>query len=126
MSYPAAATSVYGANGVIGYSAQHNARGPVDHRRPRRLVLQPAPLRPDVWVTDNAGGRAKKEETRYWLTRYWVGPNRMGRSGQPSLSSVLRTLRYHIAAPDRPRIGEILGAFDDKIAANDRVISRRG
>lgn len=82
----------------------------------------------DVWVTDNAlACRAKKpEETRYWyyallgfgLNRYRAG------SGQPLLSQgVLRNVSVSaVAAPDRPRIGEILGAFDDKIAANDRVI----
>ncbi len=33
------------------------------------------------------------------------------------------TFRYRPSpGADRPRIGEILGAFDDKIAANDRVI----
>lgn len=81
-----------------------------------------------MWVTDNAlACRAKKpEETRYWyyallgfgLNRYRAG------SGQPLLSQgVLRNVSVSaVAAPDRPRIGEILGAFDDKIAANDRVI----
>lgn len=127
-SEPGGRYPVYGANGVIGYSAQHNARGPL-------IVVgrvgSCGSLRycdSDVWVTDNAlACRAKKpEETRYWyyallgfgLNRYRAG------SGQPLLSQgVLRNVSVSaVAAPDRPRIGEILGAFDDKIAANDRVI----
>lgn len=128
-SEPGGRYPVYGANGVIGYSAQHNARGPLIVVG--RVGSYCGSLRycdSDVWVTDNAlACRAKKpEETRYWyyallgfgLNRYRAG------SGQPLLSQgVLRNVSVSaVAAPDRPRIGEILGAFDDKIAANDRVI----
>lgn len=128
-SEPGGRYPVYGANGVIGYSAQHNARGPLIVVG--RVGSYCGSLRycdSDVWVTDNAlACRAKKpEETRYWyyallgfgLNRYRAG------SGQPLRSQgVLRNVSVSaVAAPDRPRIGEILGAFDDKIAANDRVI----
>ncbi|MCV7123086.1 restriction endonuclease subunit S [Mycobacterium lacus] len=120
---------VYGANGVIGYAAEHNARGPLIIIG--RVGSNCGSLyyhESDAWVTDNAlVCRAKfPSETRYWyyalqccgLNRYRVG------SGQPLLSqSILRNVSVQaVAGPDRPRIGNILGALDDKLAANDRVI----
>ncbi|BBX74209.1 type I restriction/modification system specificity determinant HsdS [Mycobacterium shinjukuense] len=120
---------VYGANGVIGYAAEHNARGPLIVVG--RVGSYCGSLRycdSAAWVTDNAlVCRAKKpEETRYWyyaLLGLGLNRHRAG-SGQPLLSqSVLRNVSIPaVAAPDRPRVGEVLGAFDDKIAANDRVI----
>lgn len=120
---------VYGANGIIGYAAEYNARGPLIVVG--RVGSYCGSLRyceSDVWVTDNAlVCRAKcPGDTRYWyyalracgLNRYRAG------SGQPLLS---QSTLYNVAvcvvdASDRQRIGEILGAIDDKIAANDRVI----
>lgn len=120
---------VYGANGVIGYTAEHNARGPLIVVG--RVGSYCGSLRycdRDVWVTDNALiCRAKKpEETRYWyyaLQTCGLNRHRAG-SGQPLLNQgVLRNISIRAApAPDRRGIGEILGSLDDKIAANDRII----
>ncbi len=121
---------VYGANGAIGYTAERNARGPVIVVG--RVGSYCGSLRycdSDVWVTDNAlVGRAKKpEETRYWyyaLQTCGLNRQRAG-SGQPLLNqSVLRNVSIcAVPTSDRHRVGEILGALDDKIAANDRVIA---
>ncbi|OSC42247.1 restriction endonuclease subunit S [Mycobacterium decipiens] len=120
---------VYGANGVIGYAAESNARGPLIVVG--RVGSYCGSLRycdSDVWVTDNAlVCRARRpEETRYWyyalqgsgLNRYRAG------SGQPLLrQSILRDISVcAVDASGRQRIGEILGALDDKIAANQRVV----
>lgn len=124
-SYP-----VCGANGLIGSASEPNARGPLIVIG--RVGSYCGSVRyhdSDVWVTDNAlACRAKRpEETRYWyyalqscgLNRYRAG------SGQPLLSqSILRDVSVRAtAAPDRAKIGEVLGALDDKIAANERVIA---
>ena len=120
---------VYGANGAIGYAAQHNARGPL-------IVLGRVGsycgslhyCDSDVWVTDNAlVCRAKSpDETRYWyyaLQTCRLNEHRTG-SGQPLLNQgILRDVSVWAVAPhERGRISELLGAIDDKIAANARVI----
>jgi hypothetical protein len=120
---------VYGANGAIGYAAAPNAGGPL-------IVLGRVgsfcgSLRycdSDVWVTDNAlVCRAKDpRETRYWyyaLHTCRLGDHRGG-SGQPLLNQrILRDVEVRsVAPPERRQIGEMLGALDDKIAANHRVI----
>ena len=120
---------VYGANGAIGYAAQHNARGPL-------IVLGRVGsycgslhyCDSDVWVTDNAVVcRAKDpDETRYWyyaLQTCRLNEHRTG-SGQPLLNqAILRNVSVWAAAVhERRRISELLGAIDDKIAANARVI----
>jgi restriction endonuclease S subunit len=121
---------VYGANGAIGYTGDRNARGPLIVVG--RVGSYCGSLRycdSDVWVTDNAlVGRAKKpEETRYWYyALHTCGLNRhRAGSGQPLLNqSILRNVSIcAVAVSDRHRVGEILGALDDKIAANDRVIA---
>ncbi len=121
---------VYGANGVIGYTAHHNARGPlIVVGRVGSFCGSLRYCHGDVWVTDNALiCRAKKpEETRYWYYALQsCGLNRLrAGSGQPLLNqSILRNVSiYALPAPDRHRIGGVLGALDDKIAANDRVIA---
>lgn len=120
---------VYGANGPIGYAAQHNASGPLivvgrvgSHCGSVRYCES------DVWVTDNAlVCRAKDpHETRYWyyaLHTCGLGDHRAG-SGQPLLNQrILRDVPvWTVAAGERRRIAELLGALDDKIAANERVI----
>jgi Type I restriction modification DNA specificity domain len=121
---------VYGANGAIGYAAQHNATGPLIVLG--RVGSYCGSLRycdSDVWVTDNAlVCRAKNpQETRYWyyaLHTCGLGDHRTG-SGQPLLNQgILRDVSVSIvAAPQRRRIAELLGALDDKIAANERVIA---
>ncbi|ORA25250.1 restriction endonuclease subunit S [Mycobacterium angelicum] len=120
---------VYGANGVIGYTSECNARGPLIVIG--RVGSYCGSLRyceRDVWVTDNAlVCRADNpEETRYWyyalqtcgLNRYRAG------SGQPLLNlSILRSVTVSDISSERRRIGEILGALDDKIMANNHVIA---
>ncbi|OBI92304.1 restriction endonuclease subunit S [Mycobacterium sp. 1245805.9] len=121
---------VYGANGAIGYAAQCNAAGPLIVLG--RVGSYCGSLRycdSDVWVTDNAlVCRAKDpRETRYWyyaLHTCGLNGHRSG-SGQPLLNqTILREVSVStVAAPQRRRIAEVLGAVDDKIAANQRVIA---
>lgn len=121
---------VYGANGAIGYTTQRNARGPlIVIGRVGSYCGSVHYCDSDVWVTDNALiGRARNpDETRYWFYALKsLGLNRFrAGSGQPSLSqSTLRSVRFKAVSASRRRpIGELLGAFDDKIAANARVIA---
>jgi hypothetical protein len=120
---------VYGANGAIGYAAERNASGPLIVLG--RVGSYCGSLRycdSDVWVTDNAlVCRAKDPgETRYWyyaLHTCGLNEYRAG-SGQPLLNQkILRDVSVRtVAARERQGIAEVLGALDDKIAANRRVI----
>lgn len=120
---------VYGANGAIGYAAAPNATGPLIVLG--RVGSYCGSLRyceSDVWVTENAlVCRAKdRRDTRYWyyaLQTCRLAEHRSG-SGQPLLNQrILNEVPvWTVAARERRRIAELLGAFDDKIAANDRVI----
>jgi Type I restriction modification DNA specificity domain len=83
----------------------------------------------DVWVTDNAVVCRAKDaaETRYWyyaLQTCRLNEHRAG-SGQPLLNQrILRDISVPaVTRRDRTRIAEVLGALDDKIAANARVIA---
>ncbi|TAM63719.1 restriction endonuclease subunit S [Mycobacterium sp.] len=121
---------VYGANGAIGSAAERNASGPLIVVG--RVGSYCGSLRycdSDVWVTENAlVCRAKDpRETRYWyyaLHTCRLGDHRSG-SGQPLLNQrILHDVSvWTVAAEERRRIAELLGALDDKIAANDRVIA---
>ena len=120
---------VYGANGAIGYAAEHNARGPLIVLG--RVGSYCGSVRysdADVWVTENAMVCRARDpgETRYWyyaLQTCRLGDHRSG-SGQPLLNQrILHDVSIlAVAAPERLPIAELLGAFDDKIAANERVI----
>ncbi|WP_406816277.1 restriction endonuclease subunit S [Mycobacterium sp. M23085] len=120
---------VYGANGAIGYATEHNFTGPLIVLG--RVGSYCGSLRycdADVWVTENAlVCRAKDpRETRYWyyaLQTCRLADHRSG-SGQALLNQrVLNDVSVRtVAARQRRRIAELLGALDDKIAANDRVI----
>jgi hypothetical protein len=120
---------VYGANGAIGYAAEHNASGPLIVLG--RVGSYCGSLRycdADVWVTDNAVVCRAKDphETRYWyyaLHTCRLGDHRAG-SGQPLLNQrILRDVSvWTVPADERQRIAELLGSLDDKIAANERVI----
>jgi hypothetical protein len=120
---------VYGANGAIGYAAEHNASGPlIVLGRVGSYCGSVRYCDSDVWVTDNALVCRAKEphETRYWyyaLQTCRLNEHRAG-SGQPLLNQrILRDVPvWAVAARDRQRIAELLGALDDKIAANERVI----
>ena len=77
-------------------------------------------------TTHSHAGPRIPQETRYWyyaLQTCRLNEHRAG-SGQPLLNqSILRDLPVRaVAVRDRHRIGALLGAVDDKIAANDRVI----
>lgn len=121
---------VYGSNGPIGYVAQHNASGPLIVLG--RVGSYCGSLRysdSDVWVTDNAlVCRAKDaSETRFWyyaLQTCGLNEHRTG-SGQPLLNKrILRDITVRaVPARERQGIAELLGALDDKIAANQRVIT---
>ena len=120
---------IYGSNGAIGFAPAHNASGPLIVLG--RVGSYCGSLRycdSDVWVTDNAlVCRAKSpEETRYWyyaLQTCGLNGHRAG-SGQPLLNQrIVRDISIPtIAARERRRVAAFLGALDDRIAANDRVI----
>ncbi|MBV8789843.1 MAG: restriction endonuclease subunit S [Mycobacterium sp.] len=120
---------VYGANGAIGYAAEHNASGPLIVLG--RVGSYCGSLRysdTDAWVTENAMVCRAKDprETRYWyyaLHTCRLGDHRSG-SGQPLLNQrILHDISVlAVAANERQPIAELLGALDDKIAANERVI----
>lgn len=119
---------VYGANGTIGHAADRNASGPlIVLGRVGSYCGSLQYCDSDVWVTENAlVCRAKQpHETRYWyyaLQTCRLGDHRSG-SGQPLLNQrILHDVSVCTAAAgERQRIAELLGALDDKIAANRRV-----
>jgi hypothetical protein len=121
---------VYGSNGAIGFAARHNASGPlIVLGRVGSYCGNVRYCDSDVWVTDNAlVCRAKSlDETRYWyyaLQTCRLNGHRSG-SGQPLLNQrILRDISIPtVAARERRRVAAFLGALDDKIAANDRVIA---
>jgi hypothetical protein len=120
---------VYGSNGPIGYATQSNARGPlIVIGRVGTYCGSVHYCDSEVWVTDNAFvcRATSPDETRYWyyaLQACRLNEHRAG-SGQPLLNQrVLRgVVARAVAADQRRQIGGLLGAFDDKIAANRRVI----
>lgn len=120
---------VYGSNGVIGYTARRNASGPlIVVGRVGSYCGSTRYSETDAWVSDNAlVCRAKNpEDTRFWyyaLRTCRLNEHRSG-SGQPLLNQgILRDVPVHAVAPrDRLPIAGVLGALDDKIAANQRVI----
>ncbi|MCV7101083.1 restriction endonuclease subunit S [Mycobacterium palustre] len=124
------AVRVYGANGVIGHAAQPNASGPlIVLGRVGSYCGSVRYCDSDAWVTDNAVVCRAKDprETRYWyyaLHACGLAGHRTG-SGQPLLNqATLRAVSVRPAgAGDRRRIAELLGALDDKMAANDRVVA---
>ncbi|MGO9927776.1 MAG: restriction endonuclease subunit S [Mycobacterium sp.] len=120
---------VYGSNGAIGFADQHNSSGPlIVLGRVGSYCGSVRYCDSDVWVTDNAlVCRAKNpEEMRYWyyaLRSCGLNEHRAG-SGQPLLNQrILRDVSvWTVAASQRGRISQLLGALDDKIAANERVV----
>lgn len=127
---PAGRFPVYGANGVIGYTGQRNASGPlIVLGRVGSYCGSVYYSDSDVWVTDNAlvCRAVDPEETRFWyylLQTCRLNEYRAG-SGQPLLNQrILRDLAiWTVEASERAPIGEFLGALDDKTAASDRVIA---
>lgn len=121
---------VYGSNGQIGRADTHNATGPsiVIGRVGSycgSLYYSDSP----IWVTDNAIVCEAKEpvETRFWyyaLNRLRLNERSSG-SGQPLLNqSILRKIEFEPPKREhRIAIAEVLGALDDKIAANSMKAS---
>lgn len=120
---------VYGANGPIGFAAEHNVSGPlIVVGRVGSYCGSVRYCDSDVWVTDNAYVCRANDpaETRYWyyaLQTCRLNEHRAG-SGQPLLNQrTLREVSVHVAqAPERRRIAEVLGALDDKIADRKSVV----
>jgi len=119
---------VYGSNGAIGFAARHNASGPlIVLGRVGSYCGSVRYCDSDVWVTDNAVVCRAKDpaETRYWyyaLQTCRLHEHRAG-SGQPLVNQrILRDISIpDVTKSDRTRIAAVLGALDDKIAANARV-----
>ena len=120
---------VYGSNGAIGFATRHNASGPlIVLGRVGSYCGSVRYCDSDVWVTDNAVVCRAKDpaETRYWyyaLQTCRLNEHRAG-SGQPLLNQrILRDISIPAVATDeRRRVAALLGALDDKIAANNRMI----
>ncbi len=121
---------VYGSNGAIGFAARHNAKGPLIVLG--RVGSYCGSLRycdSDVWVTDNAVVCRAKDpaETQFWyyaLQTCRLNEHRAG-SGQPLLNQrILRDISIPaVATHERRRVAAFLGALDDKITVNNRVIA---
>ena len=120
---------VYGSNGPIGFAARHNASGPlIVLGRVGSYCGSVRYCDSDVWVTDNAVVCRAKDpaETHFWyyaLQTCRLNEHRGG-SGQPLLNQrILRDISIPaVATHERRRVAAFLGALDDKIAANTRVI----
>ncbi|TDC86340.1 restriction endonuclease subunit S [Actinomadura sp. 7K507] len=118
----------YGANGVIGTSAHYNATP--DTTIVGRVgsycgVVHYSDDR--CWVTDNAIIATPKTDVNpryiyYLLKRLDLNRYRIG-SGQPLLTHGLlnRLTTKRMTRPDQDAAASVLGALDDKIAANTRI-----
>ncbi len=120
---------VYGSNGAIGSAARRNASGPlIVLGRVGSYCGSVHYCDSDAWVTDNAVVCHAKDpaENRFWyyaLQTCRLNEHRAG-SGQPLLNQrILRDIAIPaVAAHERDGIAAVLGALDDKIAANARVV----
>ncbi|CNE50975.1 type I restriction/modification protein S [Mycobacterium tuberculosis] len=127
-SLEGSAYSTYGANGVIGTSADFNAA-------PHATIIgrvgsycgavhySPEPC----WVTDNAIIATPKKGVNpryvyYLLKRLGLNRYRIG-SGQPLLTHGIlnRLTTAHLTRGEQDRAASVLGALDDKIAVNGRI-----
>lgn len=125
---PDGAYPVFGSNGEIGRSDDSNVSGP--HVVIGRVGSYCGSLHfnnEPAWVTDNAVVCLARDhrEARFWyyaLTTLGLNARSSG-SGQPLLNQgVLNAIEFD-APPvaGRLAIAEVLGALDDKIAANQKV-----
>ncbi|MFA1538294.1 hypothetical protein [Actinomadura monticuli] len=129
-SHPAEGTAyrTYGANGVIGASADSNA-GPHSTIVGRvgsycgAVHYSPEPC----WVTDNAIIAAPKDGVNpryvfYLLKRLGLNRYRIG-SGQPLLTHGIlnRLSTVRLTRAEQDSAASVLGALDDKAAVNDRI-----
>ncbi|GAA4232609.1 restriction endonuclease subunit S [Actinomadura meridiana] len=118
----------YGANGVIGASDHCNAEGRTSVIGRVGSYCGAVHYSPDrCWVTDNAIIATAREGVNpryvyYLLKRLDLNRFRIG-SGQPLLTQgILRRLTVRrVARDEQDSAVAVLGALDDKIAANGRV-----
>jgi type I restriction enzyme S subunit len=120
--------AVFGSNGEIGRSDSANAAGPlIVIGRVGSYCGSLFYSEADAWVTDNAIVCSSKDsrDTRYWYyALQTLGLNgRSSGSGQPLLNQgVLGGIAFDPPEPEERRvIAAILGALDDKIAANTQL-----
>lgn len=120
--------TVFGSNGPIGQTNEKNANGPfIVIGRVGSYCGSLYYSEHDAWVTDNAivCTSISPAETRYWhyLLQTLDLNSRSSGSGQPLLNqTVLGSIEAAIANPaHRETIAEVLGALDDKIAANTKL-----
>lgn len=125
-----ASVPVMGSNGCIGFAEDSNVEQPCtvigrvgSYCGSTHFVEQPC------WVTDNAISAVSKDPraARFWhgfLANFGLNMLAHG-SGQPLLTqSVLKNIDVpNFTNEERYAIADVLGALDDKIAANQRVIS---
>lgn len=122
--------SVFGANGVIGKCNSKNAEGPsIVIGRVGSFCGSVKYSAEDSWVTDNAIICRSNNplETRFWYYALLAQNlnSRSSGSGQPLLNQkILNSIPVAPPASHlRLAISDILGAIDDKIAANSRLIA---
>jgi type I restriction enzyme S subunit len=122
------AYAVFGSNGEIGRSDSTNATGPlVVIGRVGSYCGSLFYSEADAWVTDNAIVCSSKDskDVRYWYYAMQTLDlnGRSSGSGQPLLNqSVLGAIAFDPPEMDaRQAIAEVLGALDDKIAANIKL-----
>lgn len=120
--------TVFGSNGPIGQTNEKNANGPfIVIGRVGSYCGSLYYSEHDAWVTDNAivCTSISPAETRYWhyLLQTLDLNSRSSGSGQPLLNqTVLGSIEASIANPvHREAIAEVLGALDNKIAANTKL-----
>jgi len=120
--------AVYGSNGQIGQCDETNTDGPsIVIGRVGSYCGSVYYSSDPIWVTDNAIVCEAKvaDETQYWYYALQTLKlnGRSSGSGQPLLNqSILRSIKCE--SPSRSRrlaIAEVLGALDDKIAANTKL-----
>lgn len=123
-----ASVPVMGSNGCIGFAEDSNVEQPCtvigrvgSYCGSTHFVEQPC------WVTDNAISAVSKDPraARFWhgfLANFGLNMLAHG-SGQPLLTqSVLKNIDVpNFTNEERYAIADVLGALDDKIAANQRV-----
>lgn len=128
-----ASVPVMGSNGCIGFAEDSNVEQPCtvigrvgSYCGSTHFVEQPC------WVTDNAISAVSKDPraARFWhgfLANFGLNMLAHG-SGQPLLTqSVLKNIDVpNFTNEERYAIADVLGALDDKIAANQRVVSAQG
>ena len=120
---------VFGSNGSIGKADIGNFEGPVVIIGRVGSYCGSLHYSPDmVWVTDNAIAcrPQRAEEARYWYyALQTLGLNgRSSGSGQPLLNqTVLGQIPFSPPeTAERRAIAEVLGALDDKIVANSKLV----